>query len=96
MVAICSELQGQEILQELLAGIGQDGFGVELDAFDFMFFVAESHDDAVVGFGGDGEFTRQGFFLDDERVVARGGEGVVHMVEEAFAVVMDLAGFAVE
>jgi hypothetical protein len=26
-------LQGQEVFQELFAGFGQDGFGVELDAF---------------------------------------------------------------
>ena len=27
------ELKGEEILEELLAGLGQDGFGVELHAF---------------------------------------------------------------
>ena len=35
---------------------------MELDAFDFVAAVAEAHDDAVVGFGGDREFARQGFF----------------------------------
>jgi len=48
---------------------------VELDAFDFVAAVTEGHDDAVVGLGGDHEFTRQGFFLDDQGMVARGGEG---------------------
>jgi hypothetical protein len=47
------KLERQKILQELLAGIGQDGFGVELNAFDFVAAVAEGHDDSVVGFGGD-------------------------------------------
>jgi hypothetical protein len=48
------DLQGEEIFQELLAGFGQDGFGVELDAFEFVAAMAEAHNDAVVGFGGDG------------------------------------------
>ena len=43
----------QEILQELLAGFGEDGFGMELHAFDFVAAVTEGHDDAVVGLGGD-------------------------------------------
>ncbi len=36
------------------------------------------------------------FALDDQRVVARGGEGVGEFAEDAFGVVMDGAGFAVE
>lgn len=44
--------QREEILQELHAGCGEDGFRVELDAFDFVAAVAETHDDAVVGLGG--------------------------------------------
>jgi len=54
-------LQGKKILEELLAGIGEDGFGVELDAFEFVAAVAEAHDDAVVGFSGDGEFAGRDF-----------------------------------
>src|SRR5580704_19409088 len=90
------ELQREEVLEELFAAGGEDGFGVELDAFEFGAAVADAHDDAVVGFGGDGEFTRERFSFDDERVVARGSEGVVEIIENAFAIVMDLAGFAVE
>src|SRR5882762_4765444 len=89
-------LQGQEILEELLAGFGENGFGVELDAFDFVAAVAEGHVDAVIGLGGDDEFKRQGFFLDDQGMVARGGEGIRQLAENIFAVVMDLARFAVE
>ena len=44
----------KEILEELLAGDGEDGFGVELDPFDFVAAMAEAHDDAVAGLGGDG------------------------------------------
>ena len=49
-----SDLQRQEIFQELLAGFGEDGLGVELDAFEFVTAVADAHDNAVVGFRGDG------------------------------------------
>ena len=83
-------------MEELFAAGGEDGFGVELDAFEFGAAVADAHDDAVVGFGGDGEFTRQGFSIDDQRVVARGGEWIVKFAEDAFGVVMDGAGFAVK
>ena len=69
---------------------------MELDAFEFGAAMADAHDDAVAGFGGDGEIARQGFALDDERVVARGGEGVGKFAEDAFGVVMDRTGFAVE
>jgi hypothetical protein len=41
-------------LQQLFAGRGEDGFGVELDAFDFVAAVAEAHDGAISGFSGDG------------------------------------------
>ena len=69
---------------------------MELDAFEFVAAVAQTHDDAVAGFGGDGEFARQRFALDDERMIARGGEGVGKFSEDALGVVMDAAGFAVE
>jgi len=65
--------KSEKVLQELLAGFGEDGFGVELDAFDFVAAVAEAHDDAVVGFRGDGELAGQGFSFDNERMIAGRG-----------------------
>jgi len=47
-------LEVKKILEELLAGAGEDGFGMELHAFDFEAAVAQAHDDAVVGLRGDG------------------------------------------
>jgi len=88
--------QRQEILEELLTGSGEDGFGVELDAFEFMAAVAEAHDDAVVSFGGDGEFARKRFAFDDERMVARGSERLGELAENIFTVVMDIARFSVK
>jgi hypothetical protein len=69
---------------------------VELDAFDFVAAMAEAHDNAIIGFGSDSELTRQRFFFDDERMVARGDEGIGQLAENILAVVVDLAGFAVE
>src|SRR5437773_11105014 len=69
---------------------------MELHAFDFVAAVTEAHDDAVVGLGSDCQFARQGFFFDDERVVARRGEGIRQLAENTLAIVMDLAGFAVK
>jgi hypothetical protein len=80
----------------LLAGFGEDGFGVELNALDGEFAVAEAHDDAVLGFGGDVQHARERFALDDEGVVAGGGEGVGEVAEDTLAVMIDRAGFAVE
>src|ERR1700730_4985664 len=58
--------------------------------------MAEAHDGAVVGLGGDGQLARQGFTLDDEGMVARGGEGIGELAENVFAVVVDLAGLPVK
>ncbi len=69
---------------------------MELDAFDFVAAVTETHDDTVVGFRGDGELAGQRFPFDNEGVIASGGERVGQTAEDIFAVVMDLAGFPVE
>jgi hypothetical protein len=45
-------LRIQKILQHLFPVLGEDGFGVELDAVDGQFAVGEAHDFAFGGFGG--------------------------------------------
>ena len=52
-------LQGEKILEQLLAGFGQNGFRMELHTFDFIAAVADAHDDAVIGFRGDLQFARK-------------------------------------
>jgi hypothetical protein len=47
-------LQREEVLQQLLAGFGEHGFGMELDAFEFIAAVADAHDDAFVSLRGNG------------------------------------------
>src|SRR5580692_8112128 len=95
-MALIAFLKGQEIFEELFAGSSEDGFGMELDAFDFVTAMAEAHDDAVGGFCGDGQLARERFAFDDERMVARGCERLWKLAEDILAVVMDFAGLAVE
>ena len=75
----------QKILQHLLAVLGEDGFGVELDAVDGQFAVGEAHDFAFGGFGGDFEAGGEGFAFDDEGVVAGGFEGAGEAGEDILA-----------
>jgi hypothetical protein len=89
-------LHRKEILEELFAGSGEDGLGVELYAFEFIAAVADAHDDAVVGLCGNGKFAWKRFALDDERVIPRGDKRPGQFAEDAFAVVMNLAGFSVK
>src|ERR1700749_324556 len=68
---------------------------MELPAFDRIFAVAEAHDDAVLGAGGDLELAREAVFRDDQRVIASAGHGAGDAGEERTAVVDDFAGLAV-
>ena len=88
--------ESQEVLKQLLAGSGENRFGVELYAFEFVAAMAEAHDDAIVSLRGDGKFAWKRFAFDDERVIARGNKGLGQFAEDTFAVVMDFAGFAVK
>ncbi len=57
--------------------------------------MADAHNFFVVGPTADFKFRGQSALLDNEAVVARGGEGVGHAGVDRFAVVVDLVGFAV-
>lgn len=74
---------------------GGDGFGVELDSVDGEFFVADAHDFALCGGGGDFEAVGGGFFFEEEGVVAGGLEVFGEVFEEAFCVVGNGGEFAV-
>src|SRR6185437_4494644 len=91
----------EEVGDEALALVGEDGLGVELNAFDRQSFVAEAHDGAGVGgagvggyTGGDFELVGDGVFADDERVVACAGHGLRKVAEDAAVVVLDGRGLA--
>src|ERR1700730_14607342 len=69
---------------------------MELHAFNLVAAVAQAHDDAVIGFGGDGQLARQGFAFHNQRMVTRGSEGIGEFSEHSFAVVVNLTGLAME
>ena len=75
--------------------LGQNRFGVELDAVDGQVAVGEAHYFAFGGFGGDFEAGGEGFSFDDEGVVAGGFEGAGEAGEDILAGVEDGRGFAV-
>ncbi len=89
------QLKREEVAEQGEAGGGENGFGVELDAFDGKLAVAEAHDDAVGGFGGDFEAARQRAAFHDERMVARSFEILREAAKNRSAVVVNFAGFAV-
>ena len=66
---------------------GGDGLRVELDAVDGEFLVADTHDFALVGCGGDFEAVRGASFVEEEGVVAGSLEVLWEPVEQAFPVV---------
>ena len=69
---------------------------MELDALDLVAAMAQAHDDAVVGFGGDGQLAGKRFPLDDERMIARGREGLGEFAEDILSIMMNFTGFSVE
>src|SRR5215207_2840886 len=89
-------LELQKVGQQALALGGEDGLGVELHALHLEEAVAQAHDDAVGRRGRDFEAVRQTLALDDERVVARGGEAVFEPLEDRPAVVANLGRLAVD
>ena len=81
----------EEVAQEVVARLGEDRLGVELDAFDRELAVAEPHHEAVLALGRDLEPLGHRVAVDDQRVVPRRGERARHAGEHAAAVVRDLA-----
>ena len=68
---------------------------MELHALEAEFPVAQAHDDAIGGFGGNLQVAWKRFALDDERVVARRCEWLCEVFKNTTAVVLDFAGLAV-
>ena len=71
-----------------------DAFGMELNGGDGKGFVGEGHDEAIVTLGRDFKTGRQGGAFDNERVIARGGEGARDAGEHGMAGVGDAADLA--
>src|ERR1700693_2072536 len=88
-------LNRQKVFKELETCVRQHGLRVELHTFYAQFAVAQTHDYAVVGFGGNFEFARKRFPIDDERVIARRNEWQRQAAEYFFTVMLNFAGFSV-
>src|SRR4249919_2604781 len=69
---------------------------MKLHALYFESFVAQSHDDAFVGLGGDDQILGQRLALYNQRMVSRGDKRIRQSVKNAFAVVPHFAGLPVE
>lgn len=78
-----------------MAVLGGDAFGVELHTMDGARFVRQSHDEAVFGFGRDGEAVGQRFPFDDQRMVAGRVKGRWQPGEDALPFMKDGGDFAV-
>src|SRR5260370_38220317 len=59
-----------------MPALGRDALGMELHAPDRPLMMLDAHDDSVLGVGRDLERVRHAGAIDDQRMVARGGEGV--------------------
>lgn len=75
--------------------LSQDGFGVELDAFDRQFFVTQAHDQPVGRFGRDFEHVGQRFAVDNEGMVATRVELALDSGEQRSSVVLHCHRLAV-
>src|SRR5476649_2380369 len=84
----------QEVFQQRVAVLGQDGFGVELHALDVVFLVAHAHDFAIVGPCRHFEAGRQRAAFNGQRVIADHGERRRQILEDADAGVRDDGSFA--
>src|SRR6476661_8915629 len=75
----------QEVLQQLVAMLGEYGLRMELHALDVEFLVAHAHDLVVCGPGGHFQAVRQRRPLDGQRVIAGDGIGIGQALEDADA-----------
>lgn len=86
---------GQEIFQDYFPRRGQEGLRVELDPESRVTLVADTHNDAILRPGRDDKFRGQGFRVQDQGVIAHGGEGTGNISKETIAVVKNPGGFPV-
>src|SRR3546814_15448801 len=91
---VCSSDLPQEIVEHLVTVLGGDAFRVELHAMDGQIAVTHAHDEAVGAGRVHHQRIRQAFRLDDQRVIARRGEGRGKAREYAGCVMADVAGLS--
>jgi hypothetical protein len=84
-----------EIFQHFVAMLRKQGLGVELHPFHRQAAMAQAHDLAVLGVGGDVQAGGQAGALDDQGVVARRNKIVFDFLENSLPVVPDARSLAV-
>lgn len=85
----------QPVGEQVVAGLAQDGLGVELHSLDREVSVGQAHHDSGVGTCGDPKALRDAGFGDRQRVIPRRGERRGQAREHSGPVVMNPAGLAV-
>src|SRR5215471_4039442 len=81
-----SLLRVQEIGEHLMTLLGQDRLGMELHALHGELAMAHAHDLAVLAFGGHLQTLGKPGAVDDQRMIACGGQGVVEPGENTVSV----------
>src|SRR5579883_3266785 len=76
----------EKIAQHDAAMLGENALRVELHAVNRRRAMRETHDQAVLGLGGDFEFRRRRFAVDDQRVIARRLERAVDAAKHAASI----------
>ena len=87
---------GQPVPQQLVAGVGEDRLGVELDALDRVAAVAQGHDQALGGLPGHLQHLGEAVALHHQGVVAGGGERCRQPGQHPGPLVVDGRGLAVD
>src|SRR3989304_4632678 len=84
-----------KVFQQLLPLFGENRLGMELHAFDGKLLVAHGHDDPRGGASRHVQVRGQPLRVDDQRVVAHGGEGIFEPAKNSLPVVGDFGELAV-
>src|SRR5215469_2145402 len=88
-------LHRQEVLEQPKTGLGQDRFRVKLHSLYAKLPVTKPHDRPVLRLGRNFKFPRQGFSLDDQRMVTRRSKILRQTAKDGLAVVTNLTRLAV-
>ena len=77
----------QEIFQQFVSVLGQDGFRVKLETFDRQSLMAYAHDFAIFCPGGNFQTIRKTLTFNDKRMIARRRKRIWQVSKHACALV---------
>jgi hypothetical protein len=79
----------EEVSQQVMSYFSEYGFGVYLDAFDYVVFVPYSHYLSFFGSGGDLKTGWQRLRFDNQGMITCCREGILYAFIDSFAIVID-------